>query len=250
MLEVLYQNSIITLKTFNLFLALGFLFGGAFCIRYCEKHKMNLAFLSQYFLPLLMAAVFGGRLFYFFENWAIMSDNLISVLHLWNLNQYSFFGILFGLFVALFFLARRRHEDFWAWVDASALTTLGVLIFTHLGFFFSGRYYGEPTTLPWGIAFDASHIPYLTPLHPIQLYAAFLTIILLGYSVKRSKRIHLSGVVGTWAIMLYSLHMLGIDFLRGDPTHYTYTKIVFAVLAALSFIASVHCSHKTHSSTS
>ena len=245
MRDILFQNSIITLKTLNILLAAGFLFGGAFCIRYCERHKMNLIFLTRHFPFLLLAAVVGGRLFYAIENWSLFKEMPISLLYIWDLN-FSLFGVLFGLVSILFIITRRQKENFWAWIDVTLLTTISVLFFAHIGFFLSGKFYGSPTELPWGIAFEASHIPYITPLHPTQLYAALLTLILIGYSVKRSRRTHLYGVIGTRALMIYCLYMLAIDFLRGDPTLFMYTKIAYATVAALSFIATVHCSHQTH----
>ncbi len=243
--EVLFENSIITLRTLNILLALGFLFAGIFCIRYTEKHKLNITFLTRYFLPLLFSGLVVGRLFYGLENFTLIKANPILLAYFWDLN-FSFFGISTGLVGMLYWLTRKTEEDFWAWIDVAALSTVAVLIFSHLGFFFSGIDYGLPTTLPWGIPFDTPHIPYITPLHPIQLYASVFCVLLLAYSVGRSKRIHLSGVVGTRAIMLYSLCMLGIDFLRGEPTLYWYNKIAYASLAAICFIASVNASHKTH----
>lgn len=245
MYEVLYQNSLITLKTLNILLALGFLFAGIFCIRYCERHNFNLAFLSQSLIFLLLSALVFGRLFYGIEHYELIKQAPMILLYIWDLNM-SFFGVLFGLFGALYILAKKHKEDFWTWLDVSTLSVLAVLIFVHLGYFFSGKHYGIPTELPWGIAFDAPHIPYINPLHPIELYATLMCILLLAYSVGRSKRIHLSGVVGTRALMIYSVCMFGLDFLRGDPELTLYNKIAYGLLATLSLIATVHCSHKTH----
>lgn len=246
--EILFQNSVVTIKTLNILLAVGFVFAGIFSIRYVEKHKMSLMFLTRTIIPLIVSGLFFGRLFYALENYSLIKANPQALLYVWDL-KFSFFGMLLGGLLALFVLARRAKEDFWAWADVIALSSISILIFVHLGYFFSGQNYGSPTTLPWGVTFDASHIPYLSPLHPIQLYAFLICIFLLAYSVGRSKRIHLSGVVGTRAIMIYSLSMFAIDFLRGDPSLFYYKKIAYGLLAALSFIASIHCSHKSHAVT-
>jgi len=243
MLEILFQNSLITVRTLNILLALGFLFTGTFVIRYVNRHKMNLAFVTEYFIHVIVAALLAGRLVYVLSNLAEFQHNLLSVLYVWDL-KFSFFGMLAGAIITLFFAARRNKEDFWAWFDTFFLSSLGMLIFVHIGYFFAGKEYGLPTTLPWGIPFEAYHIPFVTPIHPTQLYAALLTILLLTYSVKQSKRIHLSGVVGTRALMIYSLGMLGIDFLHGSPS--MYIKIAYGAVAALAFIGFIQCSHKTH----
>jgi len=243
MLEILFHNSLITVRTLNVLLALGFLFTGTFVIRYVNRHKMNLAFVTEYFAYIMVAGLLGGRLAYVLNSLSEFQHNFLSILYVWDL-KFSFFGILAGSLLALLFATRRNKEDFWAWFDTFFLSSLGMLIFVHIGYFFAGKEYGLPTTLPWGKAFEAYHIPFNTPIHPALLHAALLTILLLAYSVKQSKRIHLSGVVGTRALMLYSLGMLGIDFLHGSPS--MYIKIAYSITAALAFIGFIQCSHKTH----
>lgn len=243
MREILYQNAVLTLRTMNILLAVGFLFTGAFVIRFVNRHKMNTGFLSDDFLYVVLAGLVGGRLFYVAENFSAFQSDPLSALYIWDL-KFSFFGVMFAAVLTLFFAARKAKEDFWVWFDALFLSSLAMLFFVHLGNFFAGFQYGLPTDLPWGISFENDRIPFVRPIHPTQLYAALLTLLLLAYSVKKSKRIHLSGVVGTRALMIYSLGMLGIDFLHGDPS--LYAKIAYGVVALLAFIAHVNCGHKTH----
>jgi len=243
MLEILFQNSLITVRTLNILLALGFLFTGTFLIRYVNKHKMNFAFVTQYFVHVIIAALLGGRLAYILSNLSEFQHYWLSTIYIWDM-KFSFFGVIAGALLVIYLAARKNKEDFWAWLDATFLSSLAMLFFVHVGYFFAGKEYGLPTDLPWGIAFDIQSIPFVSTIHPTQIYAALLTLLLLAYSVKTSKRIHLSGVVGTKALMIYSLAMLGNDFLHGSPS--LYIKIAYGVTAALAFIAYINCSHKTH----
>jgi phosphatidylglycerol:prolipoprotein diacylglycerol transferase len=243
MREILFQNALLTVRSFNILLAVGFLFTGTYIIRYVERYKMNLNFLTQYFAHIIIAALVVGRLAFVLEHLSRFIARPASVLYVWDMN-FSFFGILAGAIGMLYWLTRKKKEDFWEWFDALFLSILAMLIFVHVGYFFSGQNYGLPTDLPWGITFDASHIPFISPIHPTQLYAAVLAALLLVYSNIKGKRIHLSGVIGTRALMVYALGMLGIDFLHGDPS--MYVKIAYGITATLAFIAQVHCSHKTH----
>ncbi|MBU0727406.1 prolipoprotein diacylglyceryl transferase [Patescibacteria group bacterium] len=243
MLEILFQYGSITIKTFNIILALSFLFTGAFIIKHTTRQKLNLAFLSHYILYIFLAVLVVGRLFYVIENWAIFKNNLLYILFIWDLH-FSIFGIIVGFAVSTYILAKKSNEDFWEWFDTGILATIFAMIFIHVGHFFSGTQYGAPTDLLWGISFDTTNIPFVNPIHPTQLYAALFSLILFVYSVKKSRRIHLSGVVGSMTLMLYSLGMLGIDFLHGAPS--LYVKVAYGVTAALSFIFLVHCSHKKH----
>jgi len=243
MREILFQNAVFTVRTLNILIAIGFLFTGTYVIRYVEKHKMSLNFLTQYFAHVTIAALLVGRLGYALENFSEFSSRPTSLLYIWDL-KFSFFGVLVGAIAMLYYQCRKNQEDFWDWFDALFLSMTAMLIFVHLGYFFSGQNYGLPTALPWGIAFEANHIPFVSPIHPTQLYATFLCILLLIYSNVRGKRIHLSGVVGSTALMVYALGMLGIDFLHGDPS--VYAKIAYGITATLAFISLVQTSHKTH----
>jgi phosphatidylglycerol---prolipoprotein diacylglyceryl transferase len=245
MLEILFQYGSITIRTFNVILAFAFLISGMFAIRYAHRRMMNISFLSHSIMYILLAMLVGGRLLYIFENLKLFTASPISAFFIWDLHS-SFFGVLYGAVISLLILTRRANEDFWAWFDTCALSILSAMIFIHIGHFFNGTQYGVPTDLPWGIAFDTENIPYLNPIHPVQIYAFLITLIILLYAVRRSKRVHLPGVVGTLALMLYSLGMLGIDFIHGTPS--LYAKISFGVIATISFVLLVHCSSKTHKS--
>lgn len=246
MLEILFQSSYITIRTFNLLLALGFVLTGLFIIRYCTRNKFNLSFLMNKLPYLIAGALLLGRGLFVIENWAFFQNQWISVFYLWDL-RFSFFGLLYGMILTLLFFCKKEKESFWLWLDISMLSLLIMMLFIHVGQFFNGQNYGIPTDLPWAIAFNTQNIPYLLPIHPTQLYAALGTVILFIYSLKKDKRVHLPGVTGTRILMIYSLMMLGIDFLHGIPSNYN--KISFLVLSAISFILLIHCSHRSHIST-
>ncbi len=204
---------------------------------------MNLAFVSQYFVQIILSSLVFGRLAYIITHLVEFQYNYISTLYVWDL-KFNFFGILIGLILSLFIASKKNKEDFWAWFDAVILSLIAMLIFVHIGYFLAGKAYGIPTKLPWGIRFEIKHIPFVSPIHPTQIYSAIVSMFLLAYSVKTRKRIHLSGIVGSKALMIYSLAMLGIDFLHGAPSFYT--KIAYGIITSLSFIAYIHSSHKTH----
>jgi phosphatidylglycerol:prolipoprotein diacylglycerol transferase len=243
MLETIFQYGPFTIRTFNILLAVAFLTGGVALIRHIQRHKLNITFFSSAFIYLLGGGLLGGRAAYILEHLAIFKAYPISAFFIWDMH-FSFFGILYGVILALFIAARSLNEDFWAWFDAISISGLIALIFVHIGHFFNGTHYGIPTELPWGVTFDTQNIPFISPIHPTQLYAALLVLAVYLYSRKAVKRIHLPGVVGGRALMVYSVGMLGIDFLYGAPS--LYVKITYGILAALGFMLSIHCAYKTH----
>ncbi len=241
MYEILFQYGPFTLSTFTVLLALAFIAGMVFLIRFIQFKKMKLGFFVNHFIWLVILPLLGGRLLYAVEHFSVIRENPLSFFYIWDLG-FSPFGIFYTALITLYLLSRREQEDFWAWLDALVLTGLSGLFFVHLGHFFKGTHYGKPTDLPWGISFDTFNIPYTTPIHPTQLYSALATFIVFSLAMTYVKRTYLNGVAGTVAVMLYSLSAFGIDFLHGIPS--AYAKISYLLIAALAFIFYIHCSHK------
>ncbi|MBN2096768.1 prolipoprotein diacylglyceryl transferase [Candidatus Peregrinibacteria bacterium] len=241
MYEILFQYGPFTLSTFTVLLAMAFVVGMVFLIRFIQFRKLKLGFFVNHFVYLILFPLIGGRFLYAAEHFSVIKENPLSFFYVWDMG-FSPFGIFYSALLTLYLLSRREHEDFWAWLDTMVLTGLSGLFFVHLGHFFKGSDYGKPTDLPWGISFDAFNIPYTTPIHPVQLYSALLTFLVFGLAMTYVKRTYLSGVVGTFAIMLYSLGAFGIDFLHGLPS--AYAKISFLAISALAFIFYILCSHK------
>jgi phosphatidylglycerol---prolipoprotein diacylglyceryl transferase len=239
--EILIQYGTFTLTTFDAFLVLALIFGTIFLVRYVQFKNMSLRFFVNNLFWFVLVALIGGRLVYLAEHFSVYWGNLLSIVYLWDMG-YSPLGVFYAVILLLLWSVRRDHEDFWAWLDVFALTGLVGLFFIHLGRFFDGADYGMPTDLPWGIAFDNFNIPYQTAIHPTQLYSALATFLIFNMTMWSAKRTHLTGMVGTMVIMLYSLCAFGIDFLHGEPS--MFAKISFGAIAALAFIFHIHCSHK------
>lgn len=239
--ETLFQYGPLILKTFNLFLATAFLISSVFLVRFIRLKKMNLSFFVNHLIAFLIIPLIGGRLFYIFEHLSAFKQKPWQILFIWDFG-FSAFGLFASALFALYLFSRQEQEDFWGWLDAFTLSGLTGLFLLHIGSFLSGAHYGVPTDLPWGISFDTFNIPFTTPIHPTQIYSAILTFFILGISMRYVKRTHLTGVVGTLAIMLYSLSAFAIDFLHGAPS--MYEKIGHLTLASLAFIFYINCSHK------
>jgi phosphatidylglycerol---prolipoprotein diacylglyceryl transferase len=241
MYEILYQNGLITITTFNTFLALAFILGALFLVRFIQMKKIKLSFFVNNFFYLIIAPLIAGRIFYIFEHLSFFKEVPLQTLAIWDF-KFSSFGIFYGLIIILYILCRREREDFWGWLDAFALTGLAGLIFIHIGHFFNGTHYGTPTDLPWGMAFDTFNIPFIKPIHPVQIYSSIITFIIFSIGIHSAKRTHLTGVSGTFTIMLYAISAFGIDFLHGAPS--TYAKVNYLIVAALAFIFYINSSHK------
>lgn len=241
MYEILFQYGPITITTLNVFMLLAFIAGIVFMIRFIQLKKLKLSFFVNNFIFFLLIPLIGGRLFYIFEHFSAFQKNFQQIFYIWDFG-FSVFGIFYTIILTLYILSRKKHEDFWVWLDAFSVSGLAGLFFLHIGHFFNGTHYGIPTDLPWGIAFDTFNIPFITPIHPTQIYSAIAVFIILGISMKVVKRTHLTGIAGTLAIMLYSIGAFGIDFLHGSPS--AFSKINYIIIAVTAFVFYINCSYK------
>ncbi len=243
MLEVLFQLGPLTFRTFNLFLAIAFVVTMYVLVKLITRSKMNLPFLVHHFIYLLIFPLIIGRIFYVFEHLSAFMRHPLDIFFVWDL-KFSTFGALYGFIATLYFYTDMNSEDFWEWFDNTTLAGLAGLVFVHLGHFFNGSNYGKPTELPFGIAFDNIAIPFTSPIHPTQLYAALLALLVYGIAMKYNKRIHLSGMVATLALVIYSLGAFSLEFLHGLSSSYIKGNYLF--IAATAFVAYIHTSHKSH----
>lgn len=240
MYEILFQYGKINIRTFNLFLVIAFIYSIIFLVRYIQLKKMYLGFLVNNLFYFLLAAVLGGKIFYVFEHFINFKQNPLQIFYFWDFN-YSSFGMFYSLVLVLLYLCIKNKQDFWLWLDSFVLSGLSALIFIHISNFLTGDHYGIATNLPWGVSFDTFNIALTIPIHPVQLYSAFISFIILIFSVKYVKRTHLTGVSATIVIMLYSISAFLIDFLHFIPSNYARFNYLFT--ASIAFISYIYRSH-------
>ena len=157
-----------TLKTFNLFMVLGFLTTAfVFWRRTREEHYREDDVFDGFLLATLVGLV-TGRAGFILAHWA---DFGFNVAKWFNVFTFGGFAGLLGLVMATLYLAlfaKRHHWDVFSlldyWVTGLALGAF----FVYLGLFFDSAGEGVATTLPWGVTFPGQ----LEPHHPVQLYWA------------------------------------------------------------------------------
>jgi phosphatidylglycerol:prolipoprotein diacylglycerol transferase len=153
---------------------------------------------------------------YFYET-TIMEGNFLEPLHIWD-KGLNVWGSLLGIFLSLFLLARSKKEDFYSWADILVVGVFFGMCFAYIGAFLDGRSYGSPTELPWGVIMEPSQ--YAIPIHPVQLYAAFYTLLigLLLFHLFNHDWFKKPGIIALSGLTLYSLLRFLEEFLRGDET--------------------------------
>ena len=201
--------------TYNLTLAVGILVGLGILFFSARRNRVALRFLADNFLILFVITIVFARLV---EVW-LNDYPFTSIPFFWQENGgFSFYGGMIGFLLALWWLCRKYSESFLTWLDLLTLSATSVLIFHHVGAFFSGAAYGIPTVLPWGITFTNPEAAVLTtlPIHPIQLYAAILTALFFAIGIYISNKTRVAGKVGIFLMLTLSISYFFLGFLRGD----------------------------------
>jgi len=118
-------------------------------------------------------------------------------------------------------------------LDAMAPAVLAAIVLVRWGNFMNGELFGDPTSLPWGIA-----VPGLPggPRHPLPLYEIAGTLAILGWILTVARRPRpFDGAVWWTAIIASSVLRFLLDLLRSEDR--TAAFLTYGQMAALVLIA-------------
>lgn len=111
-----------------------------------------------------------------------------------------------------------------------------------IGCFLFGCCYGKPCDLPWAVVFP--NAPGVR-VHPTQLYAVGLELLILWILLRLIKRQRYDGQTLWTAIWLYSLYRTWIETIRTNPVFlWGMTAVQLTSLAALLLSTSVLLHHR------
>lgn len=177
--RVLFNIGNVTIYSYGVFLALGFIAATLIARqRLAEKYRN-----PEIILDLVLAAVVGGilgaRLFYVIGHWSHYMANKGEIFKV-NMDGLVFFGgLLVGLILAVL-VGRWRKLRFWTIMDLAGLSVPLALGVGRIGCLLNGCCYGKPTSLPWGISYPAS-TGLLGARHPTQIYELILDLVLFAF---------------------------------------------------------------------
>jgi phosphatidylglycerol:prolipoprotein diacylglycerol transferase len=108
---------------------------------------------------------------------------------------------------------RRHRVPPWRLLDAMAPAVLVAIILVRWGNFMNGELFGDPTSLPWGIA-----VPGLPggPRHPLPLYEMAGTALILLWTLRRAGRRPFDGFLFWSALVASSGLRFLLDLLRSQ----------------------------------
>jgi len=205
----------------------------------------------------LPVGVVGARLWYVANvtlgGNSYYMDNPGQILNIPQGGLHFFGGLLFGG-LAMIIYVRRNNLDLWLLLDVAAPVTMIGQAIARPANFINQELYGQPTTLPWGIAIDANHrippyndmslYPESTRFHPAFAYEMlwnFVTAGTLLWLARRFPEKFKPGAMFSWWLVLAGVGRYIIESFRPDQpripgTDLSYSRLVAALMAVAGVI--------------
>ena len=248
----LFSIGPLTLHTYGLLIAIGFIVGLVIAIKTGRRHGIDSQQIMDLSFLLIISGIIGSRIVYILMNISYYIANPLDMFKLWH-GGLVFSGGLLAAIIACYLYIRRHKLDILLIGDIFAPSVAIGQAIGRIGCFMAGCCYGKPTSVTWGVIFtDPDSIaPLNIPLHPTQLYDAISNFIIFIIIMIVSPWKKFNGQVIIWFLILHSTARLFIERFRGDDrgiiplTGWTMTQFI-AILILLSAICALFYLRSRH----
>jgi len=220
---VLFRIGPLAIRSYGMMLALSFLVGVYLAMYRGKKVGIAPNQLMDLTVYIAVAAIVGARLFYVFPHWEEFSGHLTDIFNPFQGGQIGIGGLtLYGGFilavgVSMWYL-RRHRMPVWKVGDALAPSIALGIFLTRIGCFLNGCCFGEPSHVPWALAFPpesaAGYTFPDTPIHPTQLYSSLYGLVIFGALLLLERFKRFDGFTFWVFVLLYSVARFAVDFVR------------------------------------
>jgi phosphatidylglycerol:prolipoprotein diacylglycerol transferase len=214
---ILFQLGGLTVHSYGLFTAAGFLLGIGLAVKGARQKGIPIEKILDLSFYIILSAIIGARLLYVLINYQHYLKHPLDFFKVWEGGLVFYGGLILSFLTGLWFI-RRQKLPFWETADLMAPSIAIGQVFGRLGCFAAGCCFGKTTNLPWGVIF--THPDSLAPtgiaLHPTQLYEALTALIIFVFLWFLKDRPGFSGRVLLFYLFLYGLGRWGLEFFRGD----------------------------------
>jgi phosphatidylglycerol:prolipoprotein diacylglycerol transferase len=162
----------LTLQTFGIAFAFAFLASGSLFARRLHELAKPIDWAYEAIFAALIGGLVGSRLDYIIQNWDQVSGDVLG--NVFSGSGLVFFGGLIGGAIGVLLWARWRGFLGWTLLDASAAPIAIGYAVGRVGCQVSGDGdYGQPSDLPWAMAYPDGTVPTTQEVHPTPVYETF-----------------------------------------------------------------------------
>jgi len=184
----------------------------------------------------IWAGIVGSRVFYVIYFPEEFKNNIIDVFKIWK-GGLVFHGGLIAAVPIVIYLLKKNKFPVLKTLDAVSLGVPLAHFFGRLGCFSAGCCYGKVCDLPWAVRFThpLTIAPPNIPIHPTQLYEAFLNLSLFIVLFIIRKKITRQGLLFGIYLVGYGSIRFFVEFFRGDPRS-IYLNLSTAQWISIAFV--------------
>lgn len=215
---ILFKIGPLTIHTYGVLVAAGFLLGLGLAVRQARKEGIPADKIVDLGFYVLLSALIGSRLFYILINASHYMKNPLEIFKIWEGGLVFYGGLLLAVPPVLWYV-KKNALGLWGTADLFAPSIAIGHAIGRLGCFAAGCCYGKPAEgIPWAVTFtDPQSLATIgVPLHPTQLYESlgeFINFLIL-ITLRRYKSFN--GQLFFTYILLYSVLRFIVEFFRGD----------------------------------
>lgn len=221
MFPVLFSVGGLSVSSFGVFLALGFLLGIFLIWRLSRAWDLDEEKVLDLILLTFIGGMIGARVFFTIENWQYFISSPLNVILVNQVPGFSFWGGFLGGWLILYFFARRKRLDFWQLADIASVGLLGGLILSDLGCLLGSCNIGTVSNS----FFAVTQVGIIGRRWPIQAIEALLLFVGLLRIWFQATHFHQRGKIISSALIL-----IGVIKLILEPIKQNHTELMFPVL--------------------
>jgi phosphatidylglycerol---prolipoprotein diacylglyceryl transferase len=202
----------LTLKTFGIMFALGFLAAGAVCARRFKEIGKPADWAYEMVFSALVGGIVGARGYYLVQNWDDVKNDFLG--NLFSGSGLVWYGGALGGAIAVFIWAWRRGFLTLALLDLAATPlALGYAV-GRIGCQLSGDGdYGKPSDLPWAMSYPDGTVPTTDRVHPTPIYES-VSMALVAWILWTLRDRVAPGILFATYLVLSGLERFLVEFLR------------------------------------
>ncbi len=261
MFPILLKLGPITLYSYGLMMALGFVAADLIIASECRRRGITTEYASSLVLWAALSGLVGARL------WDIWDNFPIYMRHPWSIvfsgAGFVWYGGFVGGAVAVYLVARRYGVGFLTTADMAAPAVLIGHAFGRMGCLLSGDGdWGLPTKMPWGMAYPNAIVGWNADtvlklnakgqlvsgyfpgvrVHPTPIYEAVLYVAIFAFLWSTRKRTSVEGRIFYLFLILAGAARFLVEFWRINPrvlwgmTEYQLFSILMMVVGTGAYL--------------
>jgi len=217
MYPVLFKIGPITIYTYGVMVALGFIIGLYLAAREAKKEDIKPDNIINLFFWVIISGHIGARIVYIFTEWEYFLEYPLRIV--FANEGFVFYGGFIAAFLGAFWYLKRQKIDVWKTADVIAPSIAIGHAIGRIGCFFYGCCYGKPTNSWIGILFppESPAGQLGVPVIPTQLISSFVLLVIFFILVIARRYSKFFGQIFWLYVLLYAAARFVIEFFRGDP---------------------------------